>query len=47
MLAQVTFFTHPAVVFSMGGFHGASLAYRFSVLNTLNGALKMSIWMTK
>lgn len=33
--STVTFFTQPAVVFSMGGFHGTYLAYHFSVHNTL------------
>lgn len=47
MLSQVTFFTQPAVVFSMGGFHGTYLAYHFIVHNTLNSTLKMGIWMTK
>lgn len=46
-VSQVTFFTQPAVVFSMGGFHGTYLAYHFSVHNTLNSALEMGIWMTK
>lgn len=47
ILSQVTFLIQPAVVFSMGGFHGTYLAYHFSVHNTLNSALEMGIWMTK